>query len=213
MSHKNQPTDSTTLETHVEEESESDDTPSLDCYRSLKMDTNKGKGKRIHFQFTLDEIDLYRAKLKTKHQTDPIPIARGSEVHYSSGAEFYLVSNEEFTEFSLKRNDTEIMTCYFEKRKKEPKTIKVVWTENPDEPLVLISKEAEKTDAGIYVLDFDGRYAEPSIKNCILIHEDSKELAAMVRRVDSWEMNVDANHGLPDLMLFAVVICLNICPF
>ncbi|KAK8854301.1 hypothetical protein M9Y10_016861 [Tritrichomonas musculus] len=204
---------STFTENNIEEESETDDTPSLDIYRSMRLEMNKGKGKRIHFQFSLDEVNLYHSKLKTKHQTEPIPISRGSETHYSHGAEFYLIPNEDFTNFSLKTDDTEIMVCTFEKKKKEPKLIKVIWKENPDEPQVFINQEAEKTDAGIYVLDFDGRYAEPSIKNCMLVHEEDHELAAMFRRIDSWEMNVDAKHELSDLMLFALILCLNVCPF
>lgn len=195
-------------------ETVTDDTvPSLACYRSMRIKVNQGKGKRIHFQFSLDEVDLYHAKLKTKHQFEPIPIARGNEVHYSHGAEFYLIPNEEFTEYSLRHNDDEIMFCKFEKRKKEPKVIEVTWSENPDSPIKLVSQEAEKTDAGTYCLDFDGRYAEPSIKNCILVTADTQEIVAMFRRVDEWEMNVDAKPNYPDLMLFAVLLCLNVCPF
>lgn len=190
----------------------SDCCPSLNCYRSLKMKKNKGKGKHIHIQFTLDEIDLYRTKLKKKHQTEPIPVACGSEVHYSQPAEFYLTPNNDFTHFSLNHGNIEIMTCTFEKQKKGPKTAKVIWKENPDNQIVFVNKKPEEDDKN-FVLDFDGRYAEPSTKNCILIREDNKELAAMYRCFNEWEMDIDAKPGLPDLMLFGVLLCYDICPF
>lgn len=191
---------------------QSDNAPNLNCYRSLKLKKNMGKGKRIHIQFTLDEIDLYRTKLKKKHQTEPIPIACGSEVHYSQPAEFYLKPNNDYTQFSLNHGDVEIMTCIFEKQKKGPKTAKVIWKENPENQIVFVSKKPEENDK-IFVLDFNGRYAEPSTKNCILVREDNNELAAMYRCFNEWEMDVDATPGLPDLMLFGVLLCYDVCPF
>ncbi|KAK8863802.1 hypothetical protein M9Y10_011492 [Tritrichomonas musculus] len=188
--------------------------PSLNCYLALKMKKNKGKGKRIHIQFTLDEIDLYRTKLKKKHQTEPIPIQCGSEVHYSKPADFYLTPSQDFTKFALRHGDIEIMTCQFEKGKKGgPKTIKVVWKENPDNQIVFVNKKPEKSDNGQYILDFDGRYAAPSTQNCILIREDNQELAAMYRSFNEWETDIDAKPGMPDLMLFGVLLSLDICPF
>ncbi|OHS99224.1 hypothetical protein TRFO_08468 [Tritrichomonas foetus] len=196
---------------NTQEVTENDDEPSLACYRSMRIKTNKGRGMRIHFQFTLDEEDLYHSKLLSKTQTKPIPIARGDKAHYSNTNPYYLIANEDLDEFRLMHNDTGILTCLFKKKKKGPKKVEVTWTE--DRTIHLVNKTAEKTDAGKWCLDFDGRYAEPSIKNCILIHPETGETMAMFRRIDEWEMHVDAKPDLPDVMLFAVLLCLNMCPF
>ena len=200
MSHENQ------------EESNSDCQPSLLCYRSMRLKTNKGKGQRINFQFTLDEDDLYRSKLKMKHQTKPIPIGIGSEVHYSGTSPYVLYPNSELSHFVLKHEGEEIITIKFKKRKNGPKKADVKFKENGVE-IHLVSRKPEKTDIGKWCLDFDGRYAEPSIKNCILVEPGKQDAVAMFRRLDQWEMNVDAKEGIPDILLFAVLLSLNLCQF
>ena len=108
--------------------------------------------------------------------------------------------------------DEEIITIKFKKRKNGPKKADVKFKENGVE-IHLVSRKPEKTDIGKWCLDFDGRYAEPSIKNCILVEPGKQDAVAMFRRLDQWEMNVDAKEGIPDILLFAVLLSLNLCQF
>lgn len=192
--------------------------PSLLCYLAMRTKTSSVKGKRIHFQFSLDDVNLYHAKFKGKHPTNiKIPISEGTECHYSRNNSYYLTASHDFTTYRMTFNDVEIYKAEFEKVDNNndiPKKMRVEWTPNDGTPsLVLISKMPERNDEGKYILDFDGRYAEPSIKNCIFIDPNDGGIRAMVRKVDQWEQDIDAHPSVPSLLLFTILLCLNICTF
>ena len=85
--------------------SEGEYVPEFINYRTMRTE-----GSCFSFFFSLDDENLFTSKIKTKHQTDPIPIAKGGEVHYSQRKGNYaLISSDNFHNFVLKRYGSEIM--------------------------------------------------------------------------------------------------------
>lgn len=191
--------------------------PNFLCYLAMREKSSSIKGKRIHFQLSLDDVKIYHAKLKGKHPTGiDIPIHTGSECHYSASDNYLLRASHDFKTYTMTHEGVEIFHAVFEKHKEEeaPKNIKVEWKPNDGtQPITLVNKIPEKNDEGKWILDYEGRYAEPSIKNCILIDPEDNGVRVMIRKVDSWEQDIDAKQDMPDLMLFALLLCLNICTF
>jgi hypothetical protein len=174
------------------------------------------KGGRTHFLFSLDEDELFSAKLKSKTQAKPIPIGRGAQAHYSA-PDFVLTKSEDCSYFRLMKENTELGAVKFIKHQGEahgPKDIEAVWFgENGETVLNLRSRPPIKNAAGEWCLDFEGRFACGSIKNAIMIDPQTQEVVFMCRRLDEFEQNVDAKRRIPPLFIFTVVLSLNICPF
>ena len=193
--------------------SEGEYVPEFINYRTMRTE-----GSCFSFFFSLDDENLFTSKIQTKHQTDPIPIAKGGEVHYSQRKGNYaLISSDNFHNFVLKRYGSEIMKVRFDLidgKKGNPKKIEATWKpSNGSDWFTLVSKDPVKTEDGVWGLDFDGRYAKPSIKNAIMIDPKTKKVKVMIRRVEIWEVQVDAKKEIPPLFLFTLLMCLNVCPF
>lgn len=189
--------------------------PKLICYRSLKSKDGMMSGGCVHYQFSLDDVDLWHAKMKSPRPKDPVPIGKNSEAHYSN-PEYLLAPSNDFSDFVLKNAEgKELMKVHFSlmSGKGSPKEIDAKWFGEDGTTMELKNKLPEKTDDGAWSLDFDGRYAVPSIKNAIMVNPTNQEIQCMVRRLDKREMNVDAKREIPSLFLFGLAICLNICPF
>ncbi|OHT16634.1 hypothetical protein TRFO_13058 [Tritrichomonas foetus] len=218
--------------------------PHFITFRSIRLKV----GSKFTFQFTLDEEELYFVKLKNKHQTIPIPIGIGKEVHYSGKNRFILTPSKGFQQFVLTDNGTEVFTAQFENitssQKNEaksktdeknddkkdsdesssgknsqnpikgfPKRITAKWKPKDGDEINVVSKPPELSETGEYVLDFDGRFAVPSIKNAIFEDKNTGETLMMFRRLDEWEMNCEAVRSMPDIFVFALLISVNVCPF
>ena len=187
--------------------------PHFLVYRSMRTKTGSGK---YNFQFTLEEDPLFAVKLKSKNQIMPIPIGIGTTVHYSDNNTYYLIPSKNHHKFTLMKDGEAIFIAKMKNllHKNKPKHIEAHWIPNDGtEQYHLKNVPPEHSNGQEYLLDFEGRFAVPSIKNAIFINSETHEIAMMMRRLDKWEMNVEALPSLPNLFVFALLISVNVCPF
>ncbi|KAH0795881.1 hypothetical protein GPJ56_000248 [Histomonas meleagridis] len=170
-------------------------------YRCMRRVNSMPSGSKVTFEFSLDDNDLYHCKMRKKHQLKNVPISEGSETHISSIDNYLLSSSHHFHNFTLMSGSDVLLKIKFDNSKggKKPKAIKAKWTPNDGtRAFMLVSKEPDyDAKTKTWSLDFGGRYAKPSIKNAILVDHKTHEVQAMFRRVDPWEMHVDAKEGIP----------------
>lgn len=188
--------------------------PKLICYRSLKSKDSIVSGGCVHHQFSLDDVNLFHAKMKKARSKDAIPIGKDSEAHYSN-PDYLLTPSEDFRNFVLKNSEgKELMQVHFKLMNgfNTPKEITAKWTNEDGTTLELKNQLPELRDDKWW-LDFDGRFTVPSIKNAIMVNPENQETQIMIRRLDKREMNVDAVREMPPLFLFGLLLCLNVCPF
>ena len=187
--------------------------PSMQYFICDKIQKSSVRGKRFYYQLSLDNVPLFCAKLKTTHQKESFPISAGSETHYSN-SQYQMECNSDYTHFVLKEGDTEIFKCNMIKQPDEaPKKIEAVFTPKEGNEIRIVNQEPVKQDNGEWFLDFDGRFALPSIKNAILIDPETHSVLFHVRKVEPWEVDIDSIPGIPHLLLFATLMALIICDF
>lgn len=187
-------------------------TPDYLVYRSMRL---KSHGK-FTFQFTLDEDHLFITKMKGKHPTIPIPIGNGAEIPKSTDTEYVLIPSKDFHQFSMTQNGEEVFSCELEPvdpNRKSPKKITAHWIPKTGQQYHLKSRMPELQPDGEYVLDFQERFAKPSIKNAIFADVETDQIYIMLRRLDEWEMNCEARPEIPPILVFALLLSINICPF
>lgn len=179
------------------------------------------KGKRIYFQIKTGNNVLYTTKMKGKRPDDPLPIAKGDQMHYSS-KEFagYLLSGNKHTIFSLRAQTTfgkELLSILFESPngdKSLPKKISVsFFLKDSLIPKKLVNLDPSINDDGFFELNFHNKHVIPSIKNCILINDENKCEFVMVRKVSDDLIEADAVNVLSPLAVFAIVLSLCQSPF
>lgn len=194
---------------------------SRDSYQIQRTIKHTMKGKRIYFQIKMGNNILYTTKMKGKRPDDPLPIAKGSEMHYSS-TEFagYLLCGNKHTIFSLRAQTTfgkELLSILFESPngdKTMPKKISVsFFLKDSLIPKKLVNLDPSINDDGYYELNFHNKQVIPSIKNCILINEENKCEYVMVRKVSDDLVEADAVNVLSPLAVFAIVLSLYESPF
>lgn len=184
------------------------------------------KGPRFHYQLTLNESPLFHTKTKNRHPSDPVRISSGKECHFSQKEyEGYLLINKKRTSFSLHSktiNGPELMTIELEQVKGPfPKNTKVIFknfsepieeecngeieNDSSNKDLILCNLKPQKEEEkGHWTLDFNGKYAIPSVKNCILVKESSNDHMISFRRISSNSCEIDARDYFPPICLFAL---------
>lgn len=186
--------------------------PQYYVYRSMRI---KSSGK-YSFQLTLDEDPLYCCRI-SKHQTSPVPIGIGKELATIDNAKYILNSSKDLRHYSLTCDGDEIFTADMEpsdpENSKCPKLITAQWTPKDGKKYSVKSRMPEKLSSCEYVLDFEERFAQPSIKNAIIYDTETDKTLIMYRRLDEWEMNCDAVPEVPDIFVFALLISINLCKF
>ena len=194
-------------------ESELPEYVTYSCIRS------KPSGHCIHFQLSLDDRDLYHAKVKSTSQIEPIPVSAGKEVHYSKKNDFYMLTNKSHEVFSLraKSPNGEEMFVFSEYQIisiDDPKNISVVYkkSETDQRKVKFINKKPTKQSDGNWVLDFSERYTVPSKKNAILIDEETGKEMIVVRKVENFEIELDAYEPIPPIYVFAVALSFWLSP-
>lgn len=192
-----------------------------DSYQIQRIIKRTVKGKRLYFQIKMGNNVLYSTKMKGKRPDDPLPIAKGSEMHYSS-EQFagYLLSGNKHTIFSLRAQTTygkELLSILFESPngdKSLPKKISVTFfLKDSLIPKKLINLDPSINDDGYYELNFHNKQVIPSIKNCILVSEDNKCEFVTVRKVSEDLVEADAVNIISPLAVFGIVLSLYESPF
>ena len=176
-------------------------------------------GRCTHFQLSLDDRDIYHSKIKSTTQTEPIPIAAGTEAHYSKGNDFYLLTNKSHEAFSLrakKPNGKEIaiLTMYQIISIDDPKNIQLLYnrSESDDTKIKLVNRKPTLQADGTWVLDFSERYTIPSKKNAILVDDETGKEMIVVRKVEENEIELDAFEPIPPIYVFALAVAFWVCP-
>ncbi|EAY04803.1 hypothetical protein TVAG_305530 [Trichomonas vaginalis G3] len=189
-------------------------------YTIKRTFTTSIRGRRTHYQILKDGQILYSAKLKSKRQSEPIPISNGSDAHYSStNNAAYLLCGDGRIEFSLRAKDQygpEVITIqhsHIQNDKHLPKTLKVtLFLKDSLIPHKLISKQPQMTDDMEWVLDFHNKELIPSTKNIILINEENTLEYLLVRKVSKDTLEADAVSLFSPLAVFGVALSLYVAP-
>lgn len=179
------------------------------------------KGTRIYFQMKKGNQVLFSTKLKGKRPDDPIPIATGSEMHYSSDKfAGYLHSGNKHTIYSLRAQTTfgkELISILFESPngdKSLPKKISVTFfLKDSLIPTKLINLEPNFNDDGFFELNFHNKPVIPSIKNCILINQENNCEFMISRKVSDDVLEAEAVNIMSPLAVFAIILSLYQSPF
>lgn len=187
--------------------------PQYLVYRSMRIKTS---GKYT-FQLTLDEDPLYCCRLASKHQNTPLPFGLGNEFPTNNNVKYVLNPSKDLKHYSLTCDGEEIFTADMEPsdpdNSKCPKVIEAKWFPKEGKKYNVKSRLPEKLSTGEYVLDYEERYAQPSIKNAIIYDTETDKTLIMYRRLDEWEMNCDTVPEVPDIFVFALLISINLCKF
>lgn len=187
--------------------------PQYLVYRSMRI---KVSGKYT-FQLTLDEDPLYCCRLSSKHQNTPLPFGLGKEFPTNNDVKYILNPSKDLRHYSLTCDGDEIFTADMEpsdpENSKSPKLITAQWNPKEGHKYNVKSRIPEKLSTGEYVLDYEERFAQPSIKNAIIYDTETDKTLIMYRRLDEWEMNCDAVPEVPDIFIFALLISINLCKF
>lgn len=178
------------------------------------------KGKRIHFQIYKETKPMFHSKLKGKRPTRPIPIGRGSEVHFSQ-KDFaaFLLSDPAFLNFSLRAKTEygkELLSIHAEYRngdKKLPRIVKInFFAKDSLIPRNLVSKDPVANEDGQYELFFHNKPVISSIKNFIFIDPNSGIEFCCIRRVSKTAFEVDTVDMMSPLAILGLVVAVNIIP-
>jgi len=185
-------------------------------YKCVRSSTFTIRGRRIHFQFYQGDLPLFHTKLKSKRPTDPIPIQKGTEMHYSSN-DFvgFMLSTNDHLDFSL-RSQTEygkeilsIHMTYPNIAMNTPKDIRVnFFIKDSFMPHDLISKKPTMNDDGEWILDFHGKPLITSVKNSIFISETENIEYVITRKTDTDTVEIDAVDLISPLSVFGIALSL-----
>ena len=196
-------------------------TKSRDEYKITRHTKHTIKGKRVLFEISRNGKILYSTKMKGRRPDEPLPIAKGAEMHYSSKSfAAYLLSGNGHKSYSLRAQTTfgkELLTVAMELTNGEkmlPKTVTVTFfLKDSLIPTKLVNMQPTFHDDGVFTLNFGGKEAVTSIKNCILINQENKVEFLMVRKTSKDVVMADAVNVMSPLSVFAIVLTLFETPF
>lgn len=185
--------------------------PTFLVYRTMKIKSVT----KFSYQMSLDEDDLFYAKC-SKHQNKPIHIYEGSKPIKDSKVDYILTPSLNLKHFSLTQNHHEISTVdivFFEPKRRSPFIVSANWFAKKQQNYHFKTRQPELQSDGSYVLDFEGRFADPSPINSIFEDCNTDEIMIMIRKLDKWEMNSDVLPEIPPLFVFVLIMVLNLYPF
>lgn len=192
--------------------------PTYNAYIFTYKKKKTVKGFRYHFQLTQNGIPLYHSKTKNRHTSEPICISSGRECHFSQTNFAGFLAQGKKNQFMLYKNSLsgqQLMNITIKSLKGPiPKEINVVIhnyiDENPKSnhkgSIHLVNMKPEKDQNGRYSLSFDGKYAIPSVKNCILVADGREQTYISARRISSTSCEIDALSTISSLCIFGFVL-------
>ena len=185
-------------------------------YRIVRKNKRSVRGLRVYFTIFDDKVPLYSTKMKGRHPSGPLPIAKGSEMHYRM-TDFagYLLNGNKHSQFSLRAKDpygNELMSTQFhlhDGRKDAPRDITAnFFAADSIVPQKIVNKRPEFNPDGYWELDFGNRRLITSVRNTIFIREEDEVEFVVVRKVSKNEIEVDAVEVMSPLCVFAIVLSL-----
>lgn len=173
-------------------------------------------GRRTTFTIFDHGNPLYTTKVKGSQLKEPLPIAKGGEMHYRD-REFpgYLLSGNKHTQFSLRTADPfgkeqlSLTFSWHNGSKSVPRDISITFfLKDSLVPEKLANKRPQMTGDGEWQLDFSNRPVIASIRNCIFVHSSNGVEFVVVRKVERDMIEVDAVEIISPMAVFSIVIAL-----
>ncbi|KAH0786143.1 hypothetical protein GPJ56_009820 [Histomonas meleagridis] len=186
----------------------------LKLYQCTYNTVHTIRGTRIKIQFSREGKILYSTKLKGRRPEKPIPIAKGPEMHYSS-KEFagFLLTGNNHNSFSL-RAKTEygkeilsIQISHPSRNRNIPKDISLTFFQKDSlVPQKLVNRKCDYNADGYWEIDFDGKEATPSTKNCILVNECNNCEYIGIRKISNSLIEIDSVEIVTPLSVFGIAL-------
>jgi hypothetical protein len=172
-------------------------------------DQKRGIAKHAKFVLMRTENAVLCTKIKDKKF---IPIGIGAAFHYRATASIGCVrcSDKSKAFLVVGPDGKELMRMVFgiqeDLGKHGPRTVTLTFLE-PIEgiPIELRSRLARKSPAGGWILDLIGKYAQPSVKNCVIVNE-ANDVFLVTRKSATNAVMVDSHPAIPDLYIFAFAL-------
>ena len=182
-------------------------------YRLSKTKTVTFKGVRVYYRLFLSGTPIYSVKLKSDRLGPQTPISHGFDIHLSQTSfEGFLISDEAHKNFSLRLSSPygkELMTIATDNTDAtRPCAITVRFFAQRDIlPPIMKNRQPIRTPDGQFTLDFDGKYAIPSVKNCVIVNECNRPYI-IFRRISKTDYEIDAFTRIYPLCLvgFALAV-------
>jgi hypothetical protein len=187
-----------------------------DLYRIERSVHRSIRGLRVLFTLFHNRQALYSTKIKGRRSSGPLPIARGSEMHYRE-SEFaaYLLSGNGHNTFSLRARTpfgNEILSidlCHPKGRRSVPKHIEIsFFLKDSLVPQKLVNVDPVWNPDGHWELNFGDRSLIPSIRNHIFVRQETGVEFVAVRKTEKHAIEVDAVQIISPLAVFGIVLAL-----
>ena len=185
-------------------------------YRIVRRTKHSIRGIRVNFTIFDKDTPLFCTKMKGRHPTGPLPIAKGAEMHYrSSSFAAFLLSGNNHSQFSLRAREqfgNELLSIQYslhDGRRSDPRDICInFFVADAIIPERLVNKRPDFNPDGYWELDFGDKPLISSIRNTIFIRETDKVQFVVVRKVAKNEIEVDSVEVISPLAVFAIVLSL-----
>jgi hypothetical protein len=192
--------------------------PDLIPYRLQRVCKWTMKGKRSDFKLLRNSnVALLYTRVKSKSAEVMQICSQESSFHFTHGDfEAYLLSGDKCRSFSLRtqnRFGPEMMTIKYEQPPSGcgPRAARLFFA-NPPEGVssVLESRPPKITSPGTWVLDLGGRIGTKSIKNCILLDPNGREVMSVMKQKNS-ELIIETYPKISELCVFALGVSSCLC--
>lgn len=169
-------------------------------YSVKRTESINVRGRRTLFQLSTIDSIIYSAKYKIgKH----IPISNSIETHINGPYQYILVSDNNLTTFSLRRDGItgeELMVIrYFKSRNKEEQRESIITINDNNKQVVLKNSDKFKLNP-----EDEQRIKTKSIKNAVYSYEGQDVM--WVFKVEKNVINIESHLKIPNFLLFAIGI-------
>jgi hypothetical protein len=172
----------------------------------------KKMGKSISLSM-LRDTEPYLCGKVLKHQI--AKIGKGSDYHMRSSEPMavVLIFKRAQTYF-LKQDDQDLMSIEYSLSDgpNTPREVKISFSK----PIAGISEHLhnrmpKQRSNGNWVLDFGGRYVVSSVKNCVIVDENDREMFVAIK-MDTDVLRIEGHPAIPDICTFCFALSCFVCP-
>jgi hypothetical protein len=171
----------------------------------IVRDQKGGLAKHAKFTMVREDQAILCAKVKDKKC---VPIGVGAEFHYSTTQQIAVLKmsnkRKQAVLSTLEGKDVLAITFTLQEgpNKRGPRGADLKFFEMIEGvPPEMSNRRAQKSQDG-WLINLSGRYAQVSVKNCVIVDEDDKEFF-IARKVSRDVLIVEAHPAIPDQCTFA----------
>jgi hypothetical protein len=182
------------------------------CYRIVR--SIKGLRKRLHMALIKDGDPILCTKVLDKKR---IPMAAGGEFHKKTCEPIaVIVSSQKNTVFGLQRinsgSTANVMTIQYSlpARRCPREAVADFQEQFPNIPVHLENRKPHRGPNGRWVVNYTGRFADSSVKNCLLVDAEDVEYLVAIK-LDKDTMGLEVKPEIPDICAFCLGISSFIC--